>query len=126
MQRMMNLQLNNELNFSRNKVNLHPSSISLTCDGGIILLKNGFDLQYYEHLYIEYKQMRMSITWQTWGKGVENIPQVIGNIHGLSQDLETGCPKLAIKFFGASKFLRGTTIYSDFNHKHVQIHQNKA
>ena len=47
----------------------------------------------------------MSITWQTWGKGVENIPQVIGNIHGLSQDLETGCPKLAIlKFWGVQIF----------------------
>ena len=30
------------------------------------------------------------------------------------------------KFFGASKFLRGTTIYSDFNHKHVEIDRNKA
>ena len=31
-----------------------------------------------------------------------------------SQDLETGCPKLAIGKFWASNFLRGTTIYSDF------------
>ena len=38
---------------------------------------------------------------------------------GLSQDLETGCLKLAIENFWASKFLRGTTIHSDFNHEHV-------
>ena len=38
---------------------------------------------------------------------------------GLSQDLETGCLKLAIVYFWVSKLLRGTTIYSYFNHKHV-------
>ena len=37
----------------------------------------------------------------------------------LRQDLETGRPNCQLKFFGASKFLRGTTIYSDFNHEHV-------
>ena len=42
------------------------------------------------------------------------------DIQGLSQDLENGCPKLTVvKFLGSSKFLRGTTIYSDLNHKHV-------
>ena len=30
------------------------------------------------------------------------------------------------KNFGASKFLRGTIIYSDFNHKNVQIYQKKG
>ena len=52
-----------------------------------------------------------------------NIP-----LHDLSQDLETGCPKLAIvKFWGVQIFKGGGgTTYSDFNHKHVQIHQNKA
>ena len=41
---------------------------------------------------------------------------------GLSQDLETGCPKLAVvNFLGgqSAMFLRGFTIYTDFNHKHV-------
>ena len=40
---------------------------------------------------------------------------------GLSQDLETGCLKLAIVNFLGVQILRGTTfttIYSDFNHKH--------
>ena len=41
-----------------------------------------------------------------------------------SQDLETGCPLLLN--FGASKFLRGNTNYSDFNLIHVSIYQNKA
>ena len=44
----------------------------------------------------------------------------------LSQDLETGCLKLAIVNFWVSKILRGATIYSYFNHKHVYIYQNKA
>ena len=37
----------------------------------------------------------------------------------LSQDLETGCLKLAIVKFWGVHILKGTTIYSDFNHKHV-------
>ena len=40
---------------------------------------------------------------------------------GLSQDLETGCLKLAIVKFWGAKFLRRTTIYSDFNHKHYKF-----
>ena len=45
---------------------------------------------------------------------------------GLSQDLDTGCLKLAIvPFFGVQMF-RGTAIYSDFNHKHVYMNPNKA
>ena len=46
-------------------------------------------------------------------------PDDTGQVHGLSQDLETGCLKLAIvKFWGVHIF-RGTPIFSDFNHKHV-------
>ena len=45
---------------------------------------------------------------------------------GITQDLETGCLKLAIVKFWASKFSRGNTIYSDFNHKYEWIYQNKA
>ena len=37
----------------------------------------------------------------------------------LSQDLETGCLKLAVVKFWVSKLLRGITIYSYFNHKHI-------
>ena len=44
----------------------------------------------------------------------------------LSQDLETGCPKLAIEKFWGVQIFKGITIYSDFNYKHVSIHQNKA
>ena len=45
----------------------------------------------------------------------------------LSQELENGCLKLAVvKFLGIQFFLGGITIYSDFNHKHVYIYQNKA
>ena len=41
-----------------------------------------------------------------------------GLCKGLSQDLETGWPKLAIvKFWGIQILKR--YIYSDFNHKHV-------
>ena len=45
-------------------------------------------------------------------------------IQGLSQDLETRGPKLAkVTFWGVHYFwstaLKGTTIYKDFNHKHV-------
>ena len=44
--------------------------------------------------------------------------------HGLtqriSQDLETGCPKLTmVKFCGILKFSREATIYSDYFHKYV-------
>ena len=43
-----------------------------------------------------------------------------GLIQGLSQDLETGCPKLAIvKFLGVQTFKGDHNIYTDFNHKHV-------
>ena len=45
---------------------------------------------------------------------------------GLSQELETGCLKLAIVKFLGVQFLRGTTLYSDFNHKQVYIYQNRA
>ena len=44
----------------------------------------------------------------------------------LSQDLETGCPKLASVRFLGSYFSRETTIYLDNNHKHVFTHGNKA
>ena len=37
----------------------------------------------------------------------------------LSQDLETGCLKLAVVKFWGVQILRGITIYSYFNHKHV-------
>ena len=40
-----------------------------------------------------------------------------GQRQGLSQDLETGCLKLAIVKSLGAKFIKGTTIYSDFNHK---------
>ena len=49
-----------------------------------------------------------------------------GTRQGLSQDLETGCRKLAIVNLLGVQILRGTTIYSNFNHKHVLIIQNKA
>ena len=49
------------------------------------------------------------------------------NYQCLSQHLETGCLKLAVvKSLGVQIYNRGITIYSDFNHKHVYIHQNKA
>ena len=50
------------------------------------------------------------------------MPKHFGTqFHGLSQDLETGCPKLAIvKFLGLQIF------EGDHNHKHVQIHENKV
>ena len=38
---------------------------------------------------------------------------------GLSQDLKTGYPKLAIVNFWASTFSREIMIYSDYNHKNV-------
>ena len=47
-------------------------------------------------------------------------------VQSLSQDLETGCPELAIVEILGVQILRGATIYSDFHHKHVLIHQNKA
>ena len=37
----------------------------------------------------------------------------------LSQDLVTECLKLAVVKFLGIQFLRGITIYSYFNHKHV-------
>ena len=37
----------------------------------------------------------------------------------LSQDLETGCHKLTIVKCLSVLFSRGTTMHSDYNHKHV-------
>ena len=45
---------------------------------------------------------------------------------GLSQGLERRCPKLAIVKLWGVQIFRGATIYSDFNHKHVDDYQNKA
>ena len=51
---------------------------------------------------------------------LESLPVLFKNYYEqcLSQDLETGCLKLAVVKC-VSKFLRGITIYSYFNHKHV-------
>ena len=47
-------------------------------------------------------------------------------LQGLSQELETGCLKLAIvKFLGVQIF-KGDHSILNFNHKHVYIYQNKA
>ena len=43
----------------------------------------------------------------------------------LSQDLETGCLKLAVVKFLGVQILRGITIYSYFNHKPVFINISK-
>ena len=40
-------------------------------------------------------------------------------IHGLRQDLETGCPKVAIMKFRGVLIFKRDTIYSDYNHGHV-------
>ena len=41
-------------------------------------------------------------------------------VQGLRQDLDTGCPKMAIvKILGHPGFQRESIIYSDYNHKHV-------
>ena len=45
---------------------------------------------------------------------------------GFSQDLETGCPKLATVKFVGSLILRETTIYSDYNHKHIFSYRNEG
>ena len=51
----------------------------------------------------------------------------IVQMQGLSQDLETGCPKLLfVKSFLPSYFSRETTISSDYNHEHVFTYRNKA
>ena len=44
--------------------------------------------------------------------------------HDISQDLGTGCPKLAIvKFWGVLFFKEATTyMYSDYNNKHVSTY----
>ena len=47
-------------------------------------------------------------------------------MQGLSQDLETGCLKLAIVKFWGIQILKATTIYSNFNHEHGFIYWNKA
>ena len=63
--------------------------------GGALI--QGFALEQYKPVYCTY----------------ENLNQ------GLSQDLEIGCPKLAIVKFWGDFFSRETTIYSDYNHKYV-------
>ena len=41
--------------------------------------------------------------------------------HGVSQDLETTCPKLAIVVFGRPIFSREATMNSDFNLKNMHL-----
>ena len=57
--------------------------------------------------------MRVSCQNQQFQKG----PLYKDLVQGLSQDLETGCLKLAIV-----KFMKGTTINSDFNHKLIKMY----
>ena len=40
----------------------------------------------------------------------------------LNQDLETGCPKLAMYNFWAAYFSKEATIYSDYNHIYICIY----
>ena len=52
-------------------------------------------------------------------RGPPNSPGNLCPEQGLSQDLETGRQKLAIMKFLGVQICKGTTIYSDFNHKQV-------
>ena len=42
-------------------------------------------------------------------------------ILGFSQDLETGCPKLAMMKFLDIQYFKGDNLYSDFHNQHKHV-----
>ena len=56
---------------------------------------------------------------QDYGQQNHTAVNAVNSRQCLSQDLETGCLKLAVVKFLGVQILKGITLYSYFNHKHV-------